>query len=558
MAILRCPLRGTNYPTWLGSLVWTAVAVIVGLAISWGFWGAQAWGQLTPESPEVRAAVQRGLAFLQTHSDTTQQIGAWALLGLAFYKTQHPPSHPMIQKAVDEILKHIPQSGQAQDFTISSWDNYSTGLSLIFLCNLDPQKYRREIEAILRYSLFRQKPHGGWGYPSSAPDQGTGDTSQTQYEVLGLWEAVRAGFPVPTEVLNRAATWLIWTQDPSGGYGYQGQFPDRPQLIPQSEVRIGMAVAGTGSAYVLASLAPGMRGSRASEGLPPALQRVDTARSTGGGMITVDLSLLRTAIQRGNAYIEKNFQIEPNRYRYYYIYSLERYFTFRELVDGPDPSIPDWYTLGAEYLLKTQQPDGSWNHQCGKNVDTSFAILFFVRSTKQSVKDVRNFTAGILVGSRGLPKDTDNIVVKDGQITALPMSTSPEALISVLDSPELVDLASAIESLQQAPPEQIKLLLSDEAVKLHRLAGSDEPAARIVAITAMGKSGDLSHVPTLIYALEDPNRDVVLAADRALRRLTRRFGPGLQPGFSESERQATIQDWQKWYKTINPLAEFAN
>lgn len=513
--------------------------------------------QLTPEHPAVRQAVDRGLAYLagREAEEGYLQIGARALRGLAFLKAGRPHDHPIIVKSAEEIIKQIPPSGLPKDFPMSNWDNYSTGLSLIFLCNYDPQKFSREIQAILGYSFFRQKSHGGWGYPGG-DTEGTGDTSQTQYQVLGLWEAIRAGFAVPTEVLNKAALWLVWTQDPSGGYPYQGNFPPTPALIPQSDVRIGMTVAGTGSAYVLASLVAGFRGTLERSDLPPAVQRIDQARQAGRGRLTIDPKLLRAAIQRGNTYIAKHFQVAPDRYRYYYIYSLERYFTFREAVEGPEPGLFDWYSACAEYLLQTQQQDGSWMHQCGKVADTSFAILFLVRSTKQSVEGVRDYGPGVLVGSRGLPKQTDNVTVKNGQVVALPLRTSPEDLAAVLNSPEMSDLVSAIEAVEEMPPEEVRLYISDQAEKLRQLAGSDQPGAKITAITIMGKSGDLSYMPTLIYALGDLNPEVVIAADRALHRLTRTFGPGLQPGFSETERRAAIERWKKWYRQIGPTADW--
>jgi len=540
--------------------VWQSQPLLVGWTLGFVlvcFGGStQVAAQYSPDHPAVRQAVERGLGFLgsQSAEQGYLQIGAWALRGLAFLKAGFPHNHPVIVKSAEEIIKQIPATGLPKDFPMGNWDNYSTGLSLIFLCNYDPQKFNREIQTILGYCFFRQKSHGGWGYPSG-DQEGTGDTSQTQYEVLGLWESIRAGFHVPSEVLNKAALWLVWTQDPSGGYGYQGQFPPNPQLIPQSDVRIGMAVAGTGSTYVLASLLPGFRSTAERKDLPPALQKIEQARQAGRGRLTVDPKLLRTTVQRGNAYIEKNFQIAPDRYRYYYIYSLERYFTFREAVEGPEPSLFDWYSAGADYLLRTQQQDGSWMHQCGKVVDTSFAILFLVRSTKQSVEGVRDYGPGVLVGARGLPKQTDNVILKNGQVVALPLRTSPEDLATILNSPEMSDLVSAAAAVEEMPPEELRLFVSDQAEKLRQLAGSDRPEAKIAAITMTGKSGDLTYGPTLIYVLADPNPDVAIAADRALRRLTRSFGTGLQPGFSETERQSAIEQWKKWYRQIFPEAE---
>ena len=74
----------------------------------------------------------------------------------------------------------------------SPLDVYSNGLAVIFLCELAPHKYAREIEWYLDRLKKRQKDHGGWGY-NELP---TGDTSQTQYGTLSYWEANRRGFSV--------------------------------------------------------------------------------------------------------------------------------------------------------------------------------------------------------------------------------------------------------------------------------------------------------------------------------------------------------------------------
>ena len=76
-----------------------------------------------------------------------------------------------------------------------------------------------DISTLLEYLHSQQKGHGGWGYAEKT----SGDTSMTQYGVLSAWEAKQAGFSVSPDAMERAANWLLSTQDPSGGYGYQGE-----------------------------------------------------------------------------------------------------------------------------------------------------------------------------------------------------------------------------------------------------------------------------------------------------------------------------------------------
>ncbi|MGQ9914800.1 MAG: hypothetical protein ACUVQQ_10695 [Thermogutta sp.] len=517
---------------------------------------AERW---SPESPEVVQAVERALGYLEKGQGEggESRTGAWALVGLALLKSHRPADYPLLVRAAEEIRRRIPPSGRPQDFSVGTWDIYSTGLSLIFLCSYDPVRYRNDIQAILAYLVFRQKPHGGWGYPAGSPHELTGDTSMTQYAVLGCWEAVQAGIPVPSEVLNKAAEWLIRTQDPGGGYAYQGQVGPGGQLIPQSGVRIGMGIAGMSSVYVMASLAQLRAPSTdRDEGLPPALQRIEEERAAGRLRPSISGAALRATIQRGNAYIERSFQMPSGMYNYYYIYSVERYFTFRQLVEGKSDDRIPWYDSGVEYLLRTQAPDGSWNHQCGPVCDTAFGILFLVRSTKQSVERVRDFGAGILVGGRGLPKDTEAAVVQNGQVVALPLRISVEELTAVLESPDAERTAAALDALRAMPRDEVRLFVSKNAEALRRLAGGDSREAKLAAIAALGNGGDLSFAPVLIDALGDPDPEVAAAADRALRRLTRRPGEGLNPGANDTQRQLRIREWKQWYQAIAPDAEF--
>lgn len=552
----RYPPKGSDF---LGKGARIAIGVLL-VAMSALLIGGRACGERwTPESPEVVQAVERALAYLEKGQDASgeSRTGAWALIGLAFLKSHRPADHPLLVRAADEIRRRIPPSGRPQDFPIGTWDIYSTGLSLIFLCSYDPVRYRSDIQAILGYLAFRQKPHGGWGYPAGSPHELTGDTSMTQYAVLGCWEAVQAGIPVPGEVLNKAAEWLIRTQDPGGGYAYQGQVSPTGQLIPQSGVRIGMAVAGMSSVYVLASLADMRRlSSDEDEALPPALQRIEEERSAGRLRSAIPTAALRGTIQRGNAYIERSFQMPSGMYNYYYIYSVERYFTFRSLVEGNQEERIPWYDSGVEYLLKTQAADGSWSHQCGPVCDTAFGILFLVRSTKQSVERVRDFGAGVLVGGRGLPKDTDSAIIKNGQVVALPLRISVEELAAVLESPDAERAAAALDALQAMPRDEARLFVAKNAEALRRLAGGDSREAKLAAIAAMGNGGDLSLAPVLIDALSDPDPDVAVAADRALRRLARRPGEPPASGFNDTQRQLRIREWKQWYQAIAPDAEF--
>ena len=84
----------------------------------------------------------------------------------------------------------------------------------------------------------------------------TGDTSMTQYAVLGLWTAKQHGIAVPQEtVWRRVCNWLIRTQDPIRRVGVsRHRSPIRTSRVKQRPIRPSLAAAGLGSTYIASHL----------------------------------------------------------------------------------------------------------------------------------------------------------------------------------------------------------------------------------------------------------------------------------------------------------------
>ena len=57
---------------------------------------------------------------------------------------------------------------------------------------------------------------------------------------------------------------------------------------------------------------------------------------------------LKRAMADGDHWFAQNFRIDPDEWRYYYMYAFERYQSFRELVTGDEPAEPAWYNTGVE------------------------------------------------------------------------------------------------------------------------------------------------------------------------------------------------------------------
>ncbi len=525
-----------------------AVAVMVSLMLAF----SQDAVAFTPESREVKRVVARAIKFLESDAAKDNRLGARALVGMALLKHGAKPEHPKVVQAVEAIQKTISAAGDPAAITA---DIYSVGLSIIFLVTLDPSKYHSEIEALLDCLDVRQKKHGGWGYPNKE----TGDTSMTQYGVLGSWEALQAGFDVAPESVEGVATWLLKTQDPSGAFGYQGKVSKNFEPVKQAAVRPSMAVAGLGSVYICADLLGLSAPARKDDDLPPAMEEVKPKERAGLRVrgTRIDPRLVRRAQARGDRWVADNFEIGPPQWTYYYLYALERYQSFREAAVGKSSREPQWYNEGVRFLMDKQKDNGSWQSNSGAVAGTAFGVLFLSRSTKKRIERARGLGTGTLVGGRGLPTDTRRVEVRRGKVVTESPAGLAESLLEVLKKPGGLRDPGVIEGLVELPVEESRALISEHAAKLRELARDSSPEARRAAVSALVRSGSLDNVPTLIYALTDPDPAVVREARDGLRRISRRIGGfGLPNEPSEEERRRAIDNWKAWYLAIRPDAQF--
>ncbi len=536
---VRCLLLGFVFAAGL------APAVVAGQAV------ADPFG---PESPAVRQAIDHGLKFIEGEEKSESRMGGQALIGLALLKHGSHPDHPLIQRAIATIKASL--AGREPGQLRSNNEIYSVGLATIFLLEVDPSTYRPEIELLLEVLRRTQKPHGGWGYA----DRDTGDTSMVQYAALAMWEAKRAGFDVPMPMIEGLTEWLLRTQDPSGGYGYQGKVSTTWQPVPQSQIRLSLTAAGLGSLYICADLLGfSEQAPQREEGIPPALREVRDDQPADRRIRTrIDPALVLTAQRRGNQWMANNFQPDPEGWTHYYLYGLERYMSFREAHEGEGHRIP-WYRAGAGFLVRTQEQAGSWTGRAGATVDTAFGLLFLMRSMKRSIDKAQGLGAGLMVGGRGLPQDTERVEVRRGQVVARPLMGPAEELLAMLDDASGAEYDRALAQLADLTPEEAHRVFGRQPDRLEQLAREQSPQARISAIRALGARRDLDVVPLLIRALDDSDAGVVRAARDALRRLARRpAGFGLSDVTDASERAVAIREWKAWYQAVRPNAEFEN
>jgi hypothetical protein len=507
----------------------------------------------TPESPEVVAMVNKGLKFLAEQDDT--RLGGKCLIGLVFVKAEQR-EHPTVARAVAECRSQV-----ARGLDGIKADIYSTGIAIIFLCELDPAKYQKEIETLLASLLKRQKPHGGWGYDTKE----TGDTSMTQYGVLSTWTALKKKIKVPRGNIEAACNWLLRTQDPSGAWGYQGVDPGNFQRVPQESVRLSLATAGLGSVYVCADAleleSVKQTRQRKRTKLPPALKLVQEKKpdKKRAPAVRVDVRAIHRAETDGNAWFENNFKIELPQWTHYYMYALERYMSFRELAENTREKNlePRWYNEGVRYLQRTMREDGSWRDPAGggEAIDSSFALLFLMRSTQKTIDVVSS--EGMLVGGRGLPANTSNLMLSRGRLIGKPLTTSATDVLAILEDPDHPDF----DYVKEFPGELV--VSGDTASKkaqrarLLRLLRSPNYEPRQLAVKTLASQRNFTDIPHLIFALSDPDVRVVREARDGLRFIARKFdGFDLPDRPTEEQQKKAIESWKQWYLAIRPDAEF--
>jgi hypothetical protein len=499
---------------------------------------------VTPESPEVRKLVSAALGYLEQNTD--ERLGGRCLIGLVFLK-ENLRDHPRVQEALAECRQQM--AANPPDTVL---DVYSNGLAVLFLCELSPQKYAREIDWYLNRLKARQKDHGGWGYH----DYTSGDTSQTQFAALAYWEAYRRHFAVEGKSLENVANWLMKTQDPDGCWGYQGKITESSMLTEQTEKNCSMLAAGLGSVYICADLfgaSPASSEKAEANPLPSALRRVvdGGTRPTRGRIRpeTINISQLIATMNRAHGWMKENYEIDIGGKCYYYLYALERYKSLQDAFERESEEEPKWYNDGYQFLAKAQRKDGSWSGYCGAPCDTAFATLFLLRSMQKSIKI--DLGEGTLLSGRGLPSNLSRAKLRNGQLIVEQVRTKVDELLTMIDDDEAV-----LDELARDPSQLVVDKVDDKSARrLQQLVRGGEPEVRLLAVRALGRSGNLDYVPSLLYALTDPDRRVVLEARDGLKYVSRNFkGFGPPDNFTEQQRFQAADAWKNWYKSLRPGA----
>ena len=335
-----------------------------------------------------------------------------------------------------------------------------------------------------------------------------------------------------------------------------------------------MCASGVGSLYVCGELLgfiddPAIMKMRSR--LPPAIQVV---RDNVDGSIakTVDRTIWQRGVSDGNNWMSKNGHVEnvdgyhkEGYQQYYYMYSLERYWAFRELAEGIETKEPAWYNEGVEYLRRKISSQGSWASTTGvvngPVIDTGFAVMFLLRSSKKTITRLV-IEAGVLrAGKGGLKADMSTASVDaKGTVVTSDGTKAVADLLAMLEDPK----APQTEFISDIP-QDIKLSSDPETrqaelVRFRRMVINGPFQGRLTAAKVLGTVRDLDSAPALIFALSDSDWRVVRAAHDSLCFMSRKpkgFGFVIESG-KRPEKPAWLKaqkDWTNWLLSVRPDAE---
>jgi hypothetical protein len=253
----------------------------------------------------------------------TQPGGVSALCTLALLESGESPDSPAVERA----LSYLRGLGEPSA-------TYTAALQIMAFCAADPKKdlllIRRNAEWLAATQIVGGPAAGSWTY-GRVGKAGSGDNSNSQFALLGLYEAEQAGVEIDAQVWQRALDYWLGCQHEDGAWSYDMARLQRPTGS--------MTCAGIGALVI------------ASGQLHEGDARIvgETIQCCGPSRTKVPSS--------GGSWLGSRFSVQVNpgttsaSALYYYLYGLERVgrLTGRRFIGRHD-----WYREGAEVLVQQQ------------------------------------------------------------------------------------------------------------------------------------------------------------------------------------------------------------
>lgn len=451
--MIRMPARGNKaFAATLAAALFAACASAP---------AAQNLGRAGVTGEQVRTSIQKAIAHIR---QAQQADGSWmdaghpggmtalALLGLL--QAGVPADDPAIVKGLAAMEKSPNQA------------TYVVSLKAQVYGVLNDPKYEKQRDAAADFLVKSQLPTGMWSYNVGGRVVnygGRGDNSNTQFALLGLHEAAKAGAKVPQAVWDKAAKHFTNSQGKDGGwnYMYYGNIAGANAAAAAYNKSYGsMTAAGLASLYICGQRL-NVGGNRVfTNGVYPDCGKYQQNKVLGAGIkwMTDNFSVEENPGNRGKTWL------------HYYLYGMERCGMISGLRNFGSH---DWYREGATSLVNTQTPDGTWSQaQLGQfagnpqvmeqirkawagriSYDTVFGLLFLAKGNRpllvqklqwrgdrepswnRNIHDLENFTA--FVDDKFGKRVTWQTATLD--LTIQELRTSPILFITGHEFPKFTD-----------------------------------------------------------------------------------------------------------------------
>jgi hypothetical protein len=293
---------------------------------------------------------------LASTSAATKPGGCTCLALLALLNAGVPAENKAIQNGLTYLRTKVPPR-----------HTYVVGLQTMVYCLAGDEKQR--IEANVKWLLDARRMEGkkllGWSYDLDKAY--TADASNTQYALLGLHEAQLAGIKIDKEVWDSIRDYYINTQTTAGAYGYWWDWSNNTihGRSPRPGALFTMTTAGLCGLLIAGS-------------------DLNAGRETpiaGGAWKNcgeyVENEKVASALKWLGAHFPAGANLAlDNPYVFYGLYGIER---AGRLTGMRFLGEHDWYRAGCEFLVATQDREGTWTGRGEMGVpviSTSFALLF--------------------------------------------------------------------------------------------------------------------------------------------------------------------------------------
>ncbi|MBS0262705.1 MAG: terpene cyclase/mutase family protein [Planctomycetes bacterium] len=344
---------------------------LLGFTAEWGSAVARA-----QDTEPITAARNRAIAYLkeQQNSDGSwsfkdHDIGITALCTIALIENGVPLSDPTLLKGYEYVRKNANKQK----------NTYDLSLVVVLLSRFGDRRDKPDIKKYAARLMAGQMDSGGWHYTCPGaeldhekvlkdvslgpkPKEGYGDNSCTQFAVLGLWVASRAGVNID-KTLQRVAQRFGKSQTADGGWAYVAKTGDQVNGASESMTGAGLFCLAVAQAN---QIRDALKSGKKPEG------------ELATGKTLLESPVFSKGFQRTGEFVKA---VGPGSSRYF-LWSVERVGVLLGLEQIGDV---DWFQRGADGLLKTQREEGGWptswpeTDKAGLS-DTCFALLFLRRA----------------------------------------------------------------------------------------------------------------------------------------------------------------------------------